>query len=199
MTRTSPPVGKDGLPILSFVDFADFSDWLGRQSSDCAGLWLRLAKKGSPTPSLSKQDAIDAALCHGWIDGQLEKFDAHHWLVRFTPRKPRSKWSQINRRRAGELMREGRIQATGLAQIQAAQRDGRWEAAYQPASEATVPQDLQDALDANADAAAFFATLGAANRYAILYRIGAVKRSETRARKIAEFVAMLERGETIHG
>ena len=136
---------------------------------------------------------------HGWIDGQLEKFDAHHWLVRFTPRKPRSKWSQINRRRAGELMREGRIQATGLAQIQAAQRDGRWEAAYQPASEATVPQDLQDALDANADAAAFFATLGAANRYAILYRIGAVKRSETRARKIAEFVAMLERGETIHG
>ncbi|HEX8449204.1 MAG TPA: YdeI/OmpD-associated family protein [Allosphingosinicella sp.] len=129
----------------------------------------------------------------------LDKYDDRHWLVRFTPRKARSKWSQVNRARATQLIEEGRMRPRGFAQIEAAKADGRWEAAYAPASKAEVPADLQAALDRSPAAAAFFATLTGANRYAILYRIGAVKKAETRARKIAEFVAMLERGETVHG
>lgn len=143
-------------------------------------------------------EAIDAALCHGWIDGQLNKCDDEHWLVRFTPRKARSKWSQPNKQRASQLVAEGRMRNGGLAQIEAAKADGRWAAAYAPASSATVPADLQHAFDGNPKAAQFFSTLKGANRYAILYRIGAVKRPETCARKLAKYVTMLERGETIH-
>jgi uncharacterized protein YdeI (YjbR/CyaY-like superfamily) len=190
---------RNGLPILQFADAASFEDWLGREGTDTAGAWIKFAKKGAPERTLTKAEAIDAALCHGWIDGQLNRYDDEFWLVRFTPRKPRSKWSQVNRARASELIAEGRMRAAGLAQVEAARADGRWEDAYAPASSATVPPDLQKALDANPEAARFFATLKGANRYAILYRIGAVKRPETRVRKIAAFVAMLERGETIHG
>ena len=190
---------RAGLAILGFADQAAFEAWLHMQPVDAAGLWLKLAKQGSGVASLSKAEAIDAALCHGWIDGQSDPYDERCWLIRFTPRKARSKWSEINRRRAGELMAEGRIKPAGAKQIEAAQADGRWEAAYAPASTAAVPPDLQAALDANPQAAAFFATLKGANRYAILYRIGAVKKAETRARKIVDFVAMLERGETVHG
>ena len=142
---------------------------------------------------------MDSALCHGWIDGQLNAYDDQFWLVRFTPRKPRSKWSALNCRRAAELLAEGRVRPAGLAQIELAKRDGRWDAAYAPASKAEAPPDLVRALEANPKAADFFATLTGANRYAILYRIGAVKTAEARARKIALFVAMLERGETIRG
>ena len=163
------------------------------------GLWLRLAKKGAPERTLTKSEAIDAALCHGWIDGQLDTFDDHSWLTRFTPRKPRSKWSKLNCTRATALLAAGRMRPAGLAQIEMAKTDGRWDLAYAPASTAEAPPDLAAALDANPKAAAFFATLTGANRYAILYRIGAVKTPEARARKIAQFVAMLERGETIHG
>ena len=144
-------------------------------------------------------EAIDAALCHGWIDGQLDTFDASHWLVRFTPRKARSKWSEVNRKRAGELIAAGRVKPAGLVQIDAARTDGRWEAAYAPASTAQVPPDLQAALNACPTAARFFATLTGAHRYAILYRIGAVKKPETRVLKIAQYVNMLARGETLHG
>ena len=163
------------------------------------GAWLRFAKKGAGVASLTKAEAIDAALCHGWIDGQLDKYDAESWLIRFTPRKARSKWSEVNRTRAEELIAAGRMRQRGLAEVDRAKADGRWAAAYAPASSARVPEDLAQALAANPKAAAFFATLTGANRYAVLYRIGAVKRAETRARKIAAFVAMLERGETIHG
>lgn len=190
---------RKGLPVLAFPDAQSFEQWLDRQTADTAGLWLKLAKKAANKRSLTKAEAIDAALCHGWIDGQLDKYDDEHWLVRFTPRKAGSKWSQVNARRAAQLVAEGRMREAGMAQIEAAKADGRWAAAYAPASSATVPDDLQKALDANPRAATFFATLSGANRYAILYRIGAVKRAETRARKIAEFVAMLERGETVHG
>jgi uncharacterized protein YdeI (YjbR/CyaY-like superfamily) len=190
---------RSELPIIGFADAAAFDQWLAEQPADSAGLWLKLAKKGSGFASVSKAEAIDAALCHGWIDGQLDPYDDAHWLIRFTPRKPRSKWSRINRERALALNAEGRVRAAGLAQIEAAKADGRWDAAYAPASTAQVPDDLAAALDANPEAAAFFATLTGANRYAILYRIGAVKKAETRARKIEGFVAMLERGETIHG
>lgn len=190
---------RAGLPILRFGNSAAFGAWLQAAGVDASGLWLKLAKKGAPEPTLTKNEAIDAALCHGWIDGQLDKYDEHYWLIRFTPRRARSKWSEVNRNRATQLIAEGRMRPSGLTQIEAAKADGRWDAAYAPASTAEIPPDLATALAANPKAAAFFATLKGANRYAVLYRIGAVKKSETRARKIAEFVAMLERGETIHG
>jgi uncharacterized protein YdeI (YjbR/CyaY-like superfamily) len=190
---------RKGLPILSFPDRAAFDEWLADRGRSSAGLWLKLFKKDSGMAGLSKAEAIDSALCHGWIDGQLDKYDDRSWLVRFTPRKPRSKWSQVNARRAEELAAAGRMQPAGLAEIDSARADGRWAAAYAPQSRAEVPADLKAALDSNPKAAAFFATLKGANRYAVLYRVGAVKKPETRARKIAEFVAMLERGETLHG
>ena len=196
-------VAKDqmraGLPILAFADARAFDAWLESQGPNAPALWLRLAKKGAPGRTLTKAEAIDAALCHGWIDGQLDKYDDHYWLIRFTPRKPRSRWSKLNRSRATALLAEGRMRPAGVAQIELAKSDGRWDAAYAPASTAKAPPDLAAALDANPKAAAFFATLTGANRYAILYRIGAAKTPEARARKIAQFVAMLERGETIHG
>ncbi|MCW3798643.1 YdeI/OmpD-associated family protein [Sphingomonas sp. BN140010] len=188
-----------GLPIIAFPSLSALEDWLAAQPANSPGLWIKLAKAGLEVASVSKSDAIDAALCHGWIDGQLDKYDSSYWLVRFTPRSKRSKWSQVNRTRAGELIEAGRMRPSGLAQIEAARNDGRWEAAYAPASTAEIPADLQAALDRSPTAAAFFATLGGANRYAILYRIGSVKKAETRARKIADFVAMLERHETVHG
>ncbi len=190
---------KSGLPIIGFATLASFETWLAAQPVDSAGLWLKLAKKESGIASLTKAEAIDAGLCLGWIDGQLDKYDAAYWLTRFTPRKPRSKWSEVNRKRALELIAEGRMKPLGMVQIEAAKTDGRWDAAYAPASTATVPPDLQEALDANPAAAKFFATLTGANRYAVLYRISAVKRAETRARKIEDYVAMLARGETLHG
>ena len=190
---------RSGLPILLFESAQGFGDWLEAQSDDATGAWLRFARKGAGIASLTKAEAIDLALCHGWIDGQLDKYDAQSWLIRFTPRKARSKWSEVNRNRALELAADGRMTARGLAEIDRAKADGRWEAAYAPASTIEVPADLREALDQNPKAAAFFATLTGANRYAVLYRICAVKRPETRARKIAEFVAMLERGETVHG
>jgi uncharacterized protein YdeI (YjbR/CyaY-like superfamily) len=189
---------RAGLPILTFADARAFEAWLEAQGPIAPGLWLRLAKKGAPARTLTKLEAIDAALCHGWIDGQLDKYDDHTWLIRFTPRKPRSRWSQLNRTRATGLLAEGRMRPAGVAQIETAKSDGRWDLAYAPASAAEAPPDLAAALDANPKAAAFFGTLTGANRYAILYRIGAAKTPEARARKIARFVAMLERGETIH-
>ena len=192
------PEMRAGLPIIFFTDRAAFEAWLASQPQDSPGLWLKLARQGSGIASLTKSEAIDAALCHGWIDGQLHPYDAACWLIRFTPRKRASKWSAKNRARALELVAERRMQPRGLAAVEAAKADGRWDAAYAPASTAEVPIDLQAALDASPAAAAFFATLTGANRYAILYRIGAVKKAETRARKIADYVAMLERGDTLH-
>ena len=190
---------RAGLPIMTFADAAAFERWLAWQPANASGLWIKLAKAASGRVGMTKAEAIDAALCLGWIDGQLDKYDDAHWLVRFTPRRVRSKWSQVNRNRATQLIEEGRMRPAGAAQIAAAKADGRWDAAYAPASTARVPADLQAALDRSPEASAFFATLSGANRYAILYRIGAVKKPETRARKIAEFVAMLERHETVHG
>jgi uncharacterized protein YdeI (YjbR/CyaY-like superfamily) len=194
---TSPEM-RAGLPIIGFENAPAFETWLAAQPADSPGLWLKLAKQGAGLASLTKSEAIDAALCHGWIDGQLHPYDDACWLIRFTPRKARSKWSGKNRARALELIAEGRMRPSGLAQIAAAKADGRWDAAYASARTIEVPADLRAALDASPRAAAFFATLTGANRYAILYRIGAVKRPETRARKIADYVAMLERGETLH-
>jgi uncharacterized protein YdeI (YjbR/CyaY-like superfamily) len=181
---------RAGLPIIAFTDLAALERWLAAQPANSPGLWIKFAKARSGIESVTKAEAVDAALCHGWIDGQLDKYDDASWLVRFTPRKPRSKWSQVNRARAEDLLAAGRVRPAGLEQI---------EAAYAPASRAQPPPDFQAALDRSPQAAAFFATLTGANRYAILYRIGAVKKPETRARKIAGFIAMLERHETVHG
>jgi len=190
---------RAGLPIIGFEDAAAFGTWLAAEPRTSKGLWLKIAKKGAAVTSLSKAEAIDVALCHGWIDGQLDKYDEESWLVRFTPRKRASKWSEVNRTRAVELIEQGRMQSTGLAEVQAAKASGRWDAAYAPASTAQVPPDLRAALDAAPQAAEFFATLKGANRYAILYRVSTAKRSETRAKRIADFVEMLQRGETVHG
>lgn len=189
---------RAGLPVISFPDVAAFDAWLDAQPRSSAGLWLRLAKKGAAFASLSKAEAIDAALCNGWIDGQLDRYDEVSWLVRFTPRKPASKWSAVNRKRALELIATGRMRPAGLAEIDAAKADGRWDAAYAPASQARPPPDLQAALDASPKAAAFFATLTGANRYAVIYRVSTVKTPDARQKKIARFVVMLERGETFH-
>ena len=190
---------RANLPILLFAAQPAFEDWLAQQPEGALGAWLRFAKKGTAITSLTKAEAIDAALCHGWIDGHLDKYDAESWLIRLTPRKARSKWSEVNRTRAEELIAAGRMRPRGLAEVDRAKADGRWAAAYAPASTAMVPEDLAQALAASTKAAAFFAMLTGDNCYAVLYRIGAVNRAETRARKIAEFVAMLARGETLHG
>ena len=190
---------RSGLRVLAFAHVEALEVWFASQPGDAPGIWIKLAKKAAPRATLTKAEAIDTALCHGWIDGKLEKYDDVYWLICFTPRRSGSKWSLVNRKRAVDLIEQGRMCPAGLAQIDAARADGRWDAAYAPASTADVPGDLRDALNQNPKAAAFFKTLSSRNRYAILYRIGAVKKSETRMRKIAEFVAMLERGETIHG
>jgi uncharacterized protein YdeI (YjbR/CyaY-like superfamily) len=189
---------KAGLPILSFADAQAWEDWLAAQPDGAKGLWLKLAKAGNEAPSLTKAQAIDGALCHGWIDGQIDRFDDAWFLTRFTPRKRTSKWSANNCKRAGQLMAEGRIKPGGLSEIHAAKADGRWDAAYAPASTATEPDDLKAALDADPAARAFFDSLTGANRYAILYRVQTAKKPETRAARIAKFVTMCRHGETVH-
>ena len=194
---------RGGLPILDFADAAAWEAWLAAQAvgGDAAtkGVWLRIAKAGNPASRLTKAEAIDGALCHGWIDGQIDRYDEAWFLTRFTPRKRGSKWSENNRKRAEALIAAGRMTPAGLAEIAAAKADGRWDAAYAPASTAQEPADLKAALDAEPAARAFFDTLTGANRYAILYRVQTAKKPETRAARIAKFVGMCARGETIHG
>jgi len=168
------------------------------QPDNARGLWLKIAKKSSGIPSISRDEAVDAALCHGWIDGQLDSFDDEYWLISFTPRQPASIWSEKNRARALELVELGLMRSSGLREIDRARADGRWDRAYAGASTAKVPDDLRAALAKNKKAAAFFETLDAKNRYAIVYRTHNAKKAETRAARIAKFVAMLAKGETIH-
>jgi uncharacterized protein YdeI (YjbR/CyaY-like superfamily) len=183
---------------LECADAAAWTRWLRRHHESAAGIWLRIAKKGSGIASIDHPQALEEALCHGWIDGQRKSDDAQYFLQRFTPRTPRSMWSQINRDKVRKLIDDGRMQPAGLAEVARAKADGRWDAAYEGASVATVPPDLQAALDANPPAAAFFATLNAQNRYAVLFRTQGAKKPETRARRIEKFVEMLARGEKIH-
>lgn len=188
----------DDLPILSFASTAAFEAWLEAEHAHAAGLWLKIAKKDTGIATVTHAEALDVALCFGWIDGQRRGLDERWFLQRFTPRRRRSRWSKINTDHVARLVAAGRMRPAGLAEVEAAQADGRWDAAYAGQRTATVPPDLQAALDANPRAAAFFATLRGANRYAVLYRVQDAKRPETRARRIATFVAMLARGETLH-
>jgi uncharacterized protein YdeI (YjbR/CyaY-like superfamily) len=199
-TATAPAktVAAGELPILLFKSPAQFKRWLSSHHSSSPGIWLRLAKKSSGLTSVSYQEALDVALAWGWIDGQLKTHDEHSWLRKFIRRSARSIWSKINRDKALALIASGQMQPPGFEQVERAKRDGRWKAAYDSPSNATVPPDLAAALDSSPRAAAFFKTLEARNRYAVLFRVHAPKRAETRARKVRELVRMLERGEKIH-
>jgi uncharacterized protein YdeI (YjbR/CyaY-like superfamily) len=193
-----PAPNRQGLPILPFASRAAWSEWLAANHDTSKGLWLKIAKAGSGNDSVNYAEAVDAALCHGWIDGQKGAYDQDWWLQRFTRRGPRSKWSKINCGKAEALIASGEMQAAGLAEVEKAQADGRWAAAYESQRTATIPDDLTAALDANPAAGTFFQTLNSASRYAILYRIADAKRPATRAQRIEKFVEMLARGEAPH-
>ncbi|MCL2417787.1 MAG: YdeI/OmpD-associated family protein [Conexibacteraceae bacterium] len=183
---------------MEFANQAAWDDWLRGNHDDSPGVWLMIAKKGAPRPTVTQAEAIEAALCHGWIDGQLARHDEHFYKQRFTHRRPRSKWSQINRERATALIEAGMMAPGGLEEVEKAKADGRWEAAYESQSNATVPPDFARALAANPEAEAFFATLTGVRRYAFLYRIQDAKRPETRAKRIARFTELLARRETLN-
>jgi uncharacterized protein YdeI (YjbR/CyaY-like superfamily) len=185
------------LPIVEAKDQRVWARWLSRNHERAEGAWLKLAKKGSPTPSVSYAEAVEEALCFGWIDGQARRFDEHFYLQRFTPRRSRSKWSQLNREKATQLIEAGRMQPAGLAQIEAAQADGRWEAAYPAQSQAKVPEDFQAALDAAPQAKAFFETLTGSARYAFLYRLHDVTDPRRRAKRVADYIERLADGRTL--
>ena len=162
------------------------------------GVWLKLSKKDSGIPSITYEEALDAALCYGWIDGQKKGFDDQYWLQKFTPRGPKSIWSKINTEKAERLIASGEMKSAGLKAVEAAKKDGRWDAAYEGQKTITGPEDFQAALDKNKKAKTFFATLNGVNRYAVLFRIHNAKKPETRVKRIQQFVEMLERGEKIH-
>lgn len=193
MRSPAPP-----LPILLFEHEEAWSRWLDDQHSVSPGVWLRLAKKGASLRSVSYAEALDAALCYGWIDSQKKSYDELSWLQRFTPRGARSVWSKINREKIEALSAAGRMKTAGLLAVESAKADGRWAAAYDSQRNATPPDDFLAALDRCPPARAFFASLDGANRYAVLFRIQTAKRPETRAKRIASLVEMLERNEKIH-
>jgi uncharacterized protein YdeI (YjbR/CyaY-like superfamily) len=196
MTRTER--APDHASAVAFPTAAAWRTWLAEHHDQSGGIWLRFGKAAAPQATLSYTEALDEAICFGWIDAQTRGLDDDYWLKRFTPRKPASKWSKINTQKAEALIAAGRMAPAGLAEVERARGDGRWESAYAGSRTMTVPDDLQAALDASAEASAFFATLTSQNRYAILYRIATVKRAETRARKIAEYIRMLEEHRTFH-
>ncbi len=189
---------KDDLPILQLPDQQAWEEWLETNHGSSAGVWLKTAKKRAAQRTVSHPEALESAICFGWIDGQRVPHDESFFLQRFTPRKARSRWSQINRDKAEKLSAQRRMRPAGLAQIEAAKLDGRWQAAYPPQSRAAVPEDFQQALDRNPEAKAFFETLRGQNRYAFLYRIQDAKRPETRQKRIATFVAMLGERRTFY-
>jgi uncharacterized protein YdeI (YjbR/CyaY-like superfamily) len=184
--------------MASFASRAEWDAWLAAEHEKSSGVWLKLAKKGSGIESVSQAEAVEAALCYGWIDGQAQSIDENYWLQRFTPRTARSKWSKRNRARAIQLIERGEMKPAGLREVERAKSDGRWHAAYDAPSTATVPDDLRVELQRNPEAREFFASLDSRNRYAILHRIQDAKRPETRARRIAKFVEMLNERQKLY-
>ncbi len=185
-------------PIVPFASAAALRRWLKANHARHQGIWLKFAKKDSGIPSITYAQAVEEALCYGWIDGQAKKFDADHWLQRFTKRGPRSVWSKINIGHIERLTKEGRMQAAGLAAVDAAKADGRWEQAYHPSSTAEVPADFIAAVGRNAKAKAFYESLNKANRYAIYFRLTTAKKPETRERRFQQLLEMMKRGEKLH-
>jgi uncharacterized protein YdeI (YjbR/CyaY-like superfamily) len=186
------------LPVRSFASPRAWEAWLEKHHEDPEGLWLKIAKKNSGVTTVSYAEALEVALCYGWIDGQKGKLDEQYFVQRFTPRRPRSKWSKINCTKATELIEKGEMKPAGMREVERAKADGRWAAAYESQRTATVPEDLQRELDRNKRAREFFATLSSVNRYAILYRIQDAKRPETRAKRIEKYIQMLADHKTIH-
>jgi len=186
------------LPTKEFGSAGLWEKWLDAHHAESRGIWVKIAKKGAALVSVSYEDALEVALCYGWIDGQKRAFDDQQWLQKFTPRSARSVWSKINRDKATALIRARRMQPAGAREVERAKKDGRWDSAYDAQSTATVPDDLQRALAKSRRARLFFEGLDSRNRYAILYRIQDAKKAETRARRIAKFVAMLEANEKIY-
>src|ERR1022692_3334735 len=191
-------MASNSLPVISFESGAAWESWLQAEHASSPGVWLKIAKKRAGPATVSYADALAVALCFGWIDGQKGKLDDDYWLQRFTPRKRGSRWARINTDKAAGLIEAGRMRPAGLAEVDRAKADGRWEAAYEPQSAITVPDDLAAGLARNDSARAFFETLTGVNRYAILYRITSAQRPETRARRIAKFVAMLAEHKKIY-
>lgn len=188
----------DDLPILAFRDGAEFERWLAAEHEGQAGLWVKFAKKASGIETVTFAEALDVALCFGWIDGQRVGFDEDYYLQRFTPRRKRSTWSKINRDNVERLIAAGRMRPAGQAQIDSAIADGRWDAAYSSPANAVVPDDLQRALDADGQAASHFSMLSSANRYSILYHLENAKKPETRERRLKKYLAMLREGRGPH-
>ncbi len=186
------------LETLLFANQDELEVWLEENGAESDGIWLKIAKKGAPVPSVTYDEAVELALCFGWIDSQVRRLDETHYIQRFTPRRPRGRWSKINREKAEALEAGGSLRPAGAAEVEAAKADGRWEAAYEGAATAKVPADLQAELDANPKLAAAFADLDSANRYAIIWRLGDAKKPETRVRRLAKFLAMLENDEKLH-
>ncbi|WP_034269296.1 YdeI/OmpD-associated family protein [Haloechinothrix halophila] len=187
------------LEELTVAGPAAWRDWLSEHHATSPGVWLVLAKKGTTEPTCLRYDqALDEALCHGWVDGQVRRRDEATYLQRFTPRRPRSTWSKRNVRIIERLRAEGRMHPAGVAEVERAKADGRWDAAYDGSTTMSVPADLTAALAEEPEAQAMFDVLTSRNRYAILHRITTAKRPETRARRIDQFVAMLARGETLY-
>lgn len=186
------------LAIKPFASKEKWADWLARQHDTSVGVWLKLAKKDSGIKSITYEEALDVALCYGWIDGQKKGFDDRYWLQKFTPRGPKSIWSKINTEKAESLISSGEMKPAGLKAIEAAKQDGRWDAAYASQKNMAIPEDFQAALDENEKARAAFARLKSSERYSFLFRIHHAKKPETRARHIQKFVEMLEKGEKTH-
>jgi uncharacterized protein YdeI (YjbR/CyaY-like superfamily) len=189
----------DDLPIILCPTQQDWDTWLNSHHGDSKGVWLKIAKKGGVgNSSVSYSEALDSALCYGWIDGQKAAFNGEYWLQKFTPRTPTSKWSKINREKVLELLASGKMRPAGIQEIDRAKADGRWEAAYESQRNITIPADFQQELDNNQKAQQFFSTLNSVNRYAILYRIQTAKKPETRASRIRKFIAMLADNQKIY-
>ncbi len=188
----------DNLPVFSFATQQDWEAWLEEHHADARGIWLKIAKKETGIPSVSYPEALESALCYGWIDGQKASHDEQYWLQKFTPRSPKSIWSKVNCEKATALAASGRMRPAGMRQVELAQADGRWEAAYDSQSKSTIPDDFQRELDANPQAKAFFQTLNSVNHYAILFRIQTAKKPETRAARIKTFIDMLAKQQKLY-
>jgi uncharacterized protein YdeI (YjbR/CyaY-like superfamily) len=188
----------NGLSIMSFETQQDWERWLTEHHADTVGIWLKIAKKETGKPSVNYSEALDSALCYGWIDGQKASFDDQYWLQKFTPRRPKSIWSKVNCDKATALIAEGRMQPAGIRQVELAKADGRWESAYESQSKITIPDDFQSELDKNQKAKDFFSTLNSINRYAILFRIHSAKKPATRSARINKFIEMLSNNQKIY-
>ena len=188
----------DNFPVMSFETAAEWEAWLGEHHADTGGIWLKIAKKESRLPSVTYAEALDSALCYGWIDGQKAAFDEQYWLQKFTPRRPKSGWSKVNCDKVAALIAGGRMRPAGMRQVELAKADGRWDLAYESQSKITIPEDFQRELDKNQEAQDFFKTLNSVNRYAVLRRIQIAKRPETRAALIEKYIEMLSNHQKLY-